>query len=151
MSKAWTKLGHANKKYESGSIASLQIPVTWPSSNCDQNQIWSLDNPKEVHHWRTVETPQEIAFYLKLRNRLHFGQAKGTPFTIPPLEEEFDWAANSRYSEMVLEGTYSNSELSFLENKLLDHCKKERNADIIGKEILVEEQKDKIQVWREKY
>lgn len=93
-----------------------------------------------------METPQEIAFYLKLRNRLHFGQAKGTPFTIPPLEEEFDWAANSRYSEMVLEGTYSNSKLSFLKNNLLDHCKKERNADIIGKEILVEEWKNKIRV-----
>ena len=50
---------------------------------------------------------------------------------------------------MVLEGTYSNLELTFLENKLLDHCKKERDADIIGKEILVEEWKDKIRVWRE--
>ena len=91
-----------------------------------------------------------IDFYLKLRNKLHFGQAKGTPFTIPPLEEEFDWAANSWYSKMVLEGTYSNLELSFLENKLLDHCKKERDADIIGKEISVEEWKDKIRVWRGK-
>eukprot|EP00957_Ditylum_brightwellii_P147362 11220750-Ditylum_brightwellii.AAC.1 len=121
MAKVWNKRRHADKKYESRSITSLQIPVTWPSSDCDDNQIQALDNPKEVHHWRTVETPQEIVFYLKLRNRLHFGQAKGTPFIIPPLEEEFDWAANSWYSDMVLEDTYSNSELSFLENKLLDH------------------------------
>eukprot|EP00957_Ditylum_brightwellii_P015267 1150168-Ditylum_brightwellii.AAC.1 len=95
MAKVWTKIGHAGKKYESESITSLQIPVTWPSSKCNENQIQALDNPKEVHHWRTAETPQEIAFYLKLRSRLHFGQAKGTPFTIPLLEEEFDWAANS--------------------------------------------------------
>eukprot|EP00957_Ditylum_brightwellii_P069636 5288854-Ditylum_brightwellii.AAC.1 len=95
MAKVWIKIGHSDKKYKSGLILSLQIPVTWPSSNCNENQILSLDNPKEAHHWRTVETPQEIAFYLKLINRLHFGQAKGTPFTIPPLEEEFDWAANS--------------------------------------------------------
>eukprot|EP00957_Ditylum_brightwellii_P124073 9457889-Ditylum_brightwellii.AAC.1 len=67
MAKVWTKIGHADKKYKSGSIASLHIPVTWPSSDCDENQIQSLDNPKEVQHWRTVETPQEIAFYLKLR------------------------------------------------------------------------------------
>eukprot|EP00957_Ditylum_brightwellii_P083447 6343094-Ditylum_brightwellii.AAC.1 len=46
---------------------------------------------------------------------------------------------------MVLEGTYSNSELTFLENKLLDYCKKERDADIIGEEILVEEWKDKLE------
>eukprot|EP00957_Ditylum_brightwellii_P086378 6572687-Ditylum_brightwellii.AAC.1 len=51
---------------------------------------------------------------------------------------------------MVLDGTYSNLELSFLEQKLLDHCKKERNADIIGKEITVAEWKDKIWVWKEK-
>eukprot|EP00957_Ditylum_brightwellii_P186815 14224875-Ditylum_brightwellii.AAC.1 len=53
MAKMWNKIGHADKKYESGSIASLQIPVTWPSSNFDDNQICALDNPKEAHHWRT--------------------------------------------------------------------------------------------------
>ena len=90
MEKVWNKIGNADKKYESGSITPLWIPVTWPSSDCDKDQIRALDNPKEAHHWRTVETPREIAFYLKLRNRLHFGQAKGTPFTISPLEEEFD-------------------------------------------------------------
>eukprot|EP00957_Ditylum_brightwellii_P197522 15048555-Ditylum_brightwellii.AAC.1 len=73
MAKVWNKIGHAVKKYESGSITSLQIPITWPSSDCDENQIRALDNLKEAHHWRTVETPQEIAFYLKLRNRVHFG------------------------------------------------------------------------------
>jgi hypothetical protein len=51
---------------------------------------------------------------------------------------------------MVLEVTYSNSKLSLLEQKFLNHCKKERNADIIGKEILVAEWKDKIQVWKER-
>eukprot|EP00957_Ditylum_brightwellii_P180267 13732048-Ditylum_brightwellii.AAC.1 len=81
-----------------------KISVAWPSSKCDEDQISALDNPEKAQHWRTVETPQEIAFYLKLQNRLHFGQAKGPPFTVPPLEgpleEEFDWAANSQYSEM---------------------------------------------------
>jgi phosphopantetheine adenylyltransferase len=136
MSKVWNKIGHVDKKYESGSIASLQIPVTRPSSDCNKNQIWSLDYPKEVHHWRTVETPREIAFYLILRNKLHFGQAIGTPFTIPLLEEELDWAANSRYSEMVLDGTYSNSELSFLEQKLLDHCKKKEMQASLAKKYV---------------
>eukprot|EP00957_Ditylum_brightwellii_P020034 1512408-Ditylum_brightwellii.AAC.1 len=103
MAKVWNKIGHVDKKYESGSILSLPIPVTWPSSDCDEYQISALDNLKKAKHWRTVKTPQEIAFYLKLHNRLHFGQAKGTSFTAPPLEEEFDWAANSWYSEMVLE------------------------------------------------
>eukprot|EP00957_Ditylum_brightwellii_P091753 6986677-Ditylum_brightwellii.AAC.1 len=75
----------------------------WQSSHCDENQLHALNNPKKAQHWRTVETPQEIAFYLKLCNELHFGQAKGTPFTVPPLAEEVDWAANSRHSKLVLE------------------------------------------------
>eukprot|EP00957_Ditylum_brightwellii_P129623 9888357-Ditylum_brightwellii.AAC.1 len=41
----------------------------------------------------------------------------------------------------MLEGSYSNLELTFLEKNLLEHCKKERNADIIGDEISVEEWK----------
>eukprot|EP00957_Ditylum_brightwellii_P001304 102434-Ditylum_brightwellii.AAC.1 len=108
-----------------------QISVTWPSSDCDEDQISTLDNLKKAQHWRTVKIPQEIAFYLKLCNRLHFGQANGTPFAVSPLEEEFDWAANLHHSKLVLEGSYSNLELTFLEKKLLEHCKKEREADII--------------------
>eukprot|EP00957_Ditylum_brightwellii_P141666 10792640-Ditylum_brightwellii.AAC.1 len=95
MTWVWKKIGHADKKHEAESILSLQIPVTWPPSICDEDQISALDNPKKAQHWRMVETPRYIAFYLKLHNRLHFGQAKSTPFTIPPLAEEFDWAANS--------------------------------------------------------
>jgi hypothetical protein len=46
LSKVWNKIGHADKKYESGLIASLQIPVTWPSSDCNENQIQTLRNQK---------------------------------------------------------------------------------------------------------
>eukprot|EP00957_Ditylum_brightwellii_P071018 5396776-Ditylum_brightwellii.AAC.1 len=113
MARVWKKIDHADKKHEAGSILPLHIPVTWPSSNCDKDQISALDNLKKAQHLRIVETPQEISFYLKLRNRLHFGQAKGIPFTVPSLAEEFDWAANSQHSKLVLEGSYSNLELTF--------------------------------------
>eukprot|EP00957_Ditylum_brightwellii_P025022 1893486-Ditylum_brightwellii.AAC.1 len=65
MAKVWNKIGHTDKKYESGSILSFQIPVTWPSSNCDEHTTSALDIPKKAQHWRTIETSQEIAFYLK--------------------------------------------------------------------------------------
>eukprot|EP00957_Ditylum_brightwellii_P029804 2254504-Ditylum_brightwellii.AAC.1 len=145
MVRAWKNIGHADKKHEAGSILSLQISTTWSSIECDKNAIQELDNPKKAPHWQTVDTPKENAFYLILWKQLHFGQAKGTPFTIHPMVEEFDWAANSRQSELVLEGSYANSELLFIQNKLLEHCKKERNANIIGNKISVEEWKDKIQ------
>eukprot|EP00957_Ditylum_brightwellii_P037394 2830005-Ditylum_brightwellii.AAC.1 len=112
----WKKIGYTDKKHEAGSMSSLQIPVMWSSSDCDEDQISALDNPNKAQHWRTGE---------------------------------FDWAANFCHSKLVLEGSYRNLELAFLENKLLEHCKKEREVDIISEEISVEEWKDKICVWQE--
>eukprot|EP00957_Ditylum_brightwellii_P043739 3316377-Ditylum_brightwellii.AAC.1 len=97
-----------------------------------------------------VETAKEIATYLKLQNRLHFSQAHGMLFTIPPLSVEFDWAANSVTSELVLEGDYSNSELDFLQQKLLEHCKNEHDTALIGEEVKIKELKDKIRLWKER-
>eukprot|EP00957_Ditylum_brightwellii_P006752 512358-Ditylum_brightwellii.AAC.1 len=36
-----------------------------------------------------------------------------------------------------------------MQNKLLEHCNKECNTDIIGNKISVEDLKDKIRVWKE--
>eukprot|EP00957_Ditylum_brightwellii_P089260 6797018-Ditylum_brightwellii.AAC.1 len=55
MTQVWKKVGHADKKHEAGSISSLHIPVTWPSSDCDEDQISALDNPKGT----TLETGQD--------------------------------------------------------------------------------------------
>eukprot|EP00957_Ditylum_brightwellii_P111467 8502058-Ditylum_brightwellii.AAC.1 len=68
---------------------------------------------------------------------------------MPPLSVKFDWAENSVTSELVLEGDYSNSEIDFLQQKLLEHCKKEHNAAPIGKEVTIKEWKDKTRVWKE--
>eukprot|EP00957_Ditylum_brightwellii_P011671 881654-Ditylum_brightwellii.AAC.1 len=76
MARVWKKIGHADKKHEAGSVLPLQILATWPPIECNKNMIQELDNPKKAQHWRTVDTPKEIAFYLKLQSRLHFGQAK---------------------------------------------------------------------------
>eukprot|EP00957_Ditylum_brightwellii_P169119 12872275-Ditylum_brightwellii.AAC.1 len=88
--------------------------------------------------------------YLKLQNRLYFGQAQRTPFTTPPLSVEIGWAANSVTSELVLDRDYSNSELDFFQQKLLEHCKKEHNAVLIGKEVTIKEWKDKLRVWKKR-
>eukprot|EP00957_Ditylum_brightwellii_P119169 9090017-Ditylum_brightwellii.AAC.1 len=57
-----------------------KVPVTWPSSDVEVDTVTHVDNPKESQHWKSLETPTEIVTYLKLHNRLHFGQAHGTPF-----------------------------------------------------------------------
>ena len=150
MKKVWKKIGYADKKKEMGSITSPQVPLTWPESDIDIDSVIHLDNPKEAEHWKTVEMPEEIATYLKLRKRLHFGQAHGTPFTVPPLLVSFDWAANSITSELVLEGKYSNTELTYLQQKLLEHCKKEHNSNIMGDKVEIYKWKDKIRNWKER-
>jgi hypothetical protein len=71
------------------------------------------------------------------------------PFTVPPLSIKVDWAANSITLEMVLEGKCSNSELEFLQSKLLEHCKKEQDTGIIGERIEINKWKDEIQAWKE--
>eukprot|EP00957_Ditylum_brightwellii_P060586 4600716-Ditylum_brightwellii.AAC.1 len=118
-----------------GSISLLQVPITWPDADTDVSKVTHLDNPKEAEHWKTVETPKEVATCLKLQIRLHFRQARGTPFTVPPLLVEFDWAANSITLELVLGDEYSNSELEFLQCKLLEHCKQEQDTAIIGEKV----------------
>eukprot|EP00957_Ditylum_brightwellii_P191028 14545511-Ditylum_brightwellii.AAC.1 len=50
---------------------------------------------KKAKVWRLIETPHEITHYLKICNRLHFGQSRGTPFMILQLSIEVDWTANS--------------------------------------------------------
>eukprot|EP00957_Ditylum_brightwellii_P050766 3849053-Ditylum_brightwellii.AAC.1 len=93
----------------------LQVPITWSDQDQDITLIQLLENPKTAKHWKTVETSHEVLFYLKLRNRLHFGQTKGTPFMVPLLLVEIDWAAKLITFELVLEGNYSKLELAFIQ------------------------------------
>jgi hypothetical protein len=60
----------------------LDIPASWPTPNTPIPDISSLEDPKKCNNWITVSDPADIEFYTQLRNRAHFGQAQGTPFTI---------------------------------------------------------------------
>eukprot|EP00957_Ditylum_brightwellii_P115056 8775794-Ditylum_brightwellii.AAC.1 len=90
MKKVWAKIGYADKKKNTDSISFLQVSLTWPDANIDTVNDVSLDSPPKAEYWKTVEASKDIATYLKLCNRLHFGQAQVTPFTMPPLSAEFD-------------------------------------------------------------
>eukprot|EP00957_Ditylum_brightwellii_P012088 913416-Ditylum_brightwellii.AAC.1 len=79
---------------------STGIPESLPQIGEDINSVTDLENSRKTKVWRLIETPHEIAHYLKLNNRLHLGQAKGTPFMIPPLSIKVDWTANSITSEL---------------------------------------------------
>jgi hypothetical protein len=71
----------------------LEIPASWPPAHTPADQVTQLEDPtiSQCEEWRTITDPMEIEYFLMLRNRLHFGQAQGTPFTVPPLSANLDW------------------------------------------------------------
>jgi exonuclease III len=73
------------KSSPSQQIDRVEIPMSWPPPHTPLDSISNLEDPKLCTEWRLVTLPAEVEYYLLLRNRLHFGQAEGTPFTREPL------------------------------------------------------------------
>jgi hypothetical protein len=72
----------------SSQLDRIEIPASWPSMEQEITALHQLEDPKTCREWKLITEPSEIEYYLMLRNRLHFGQAEGTPFTTTPLSEE---------------------------------------------------------------
>jgi hypothetical protein len=134
-------------------FTSLQIPISWPHPGDEITNLQELPDPKAIQHddslWRTVELPSDILYYLRLRNRLHFGQAQGTPFTETPLSEHVDWQASTKYSDMILEGDYDDSTLDDIQQLMIQHCKKMTDLDSIDGDITTDQFEARLKVWRE--
>ena len=64
------------------------------------------DDPETCQHWKVVDIPSEVLDHLQRRNRKHFGQAQGSPFTIDPLTEQFGYSGLTATANQVLDGTY---------------------------------------------
>jgi hypothetical protein len=73
----------------------LEIPASWPAPHSYIESITQLSDPKQCNEWITITDPKAIEYYLLLRNRLHFGQAQGTPMTEEPLSADFDWGTST--------------------------------------------------------
>ena len=105
---------HRNQGTHNKSINCLEIPTSWPTDhNTDNQGPDTLEDPKTATDWRETKCPTEIAFLIKLRNRLHFGQSKydKTPFTQEPLKNYINWSASTGTSELILEGSYDDSKI----------------------------------------
>jgi hypothetical protein len=72
MRRLFAKIRFLRSPTRGSGISSLQVPAD------------PTDNPKECSDWVTIDAPSEVVERLRERNRTHFGQAQGTPFTIPP-------------------------------------------------------------------
>lgn len=90
------KLKHVRGQKTRQGVTRIEIP------------LHPLDDPKTCTEWTQVEVPTEILRLLQERNRKHFGQAHGTPFTIPPLAEELGFKGDGKIGDDILHGTYSS-------------------------------------------
>jgi hypothetical protein len=127
----------------------LEIPTSWPPPHSELASVSILEDPKECTAWTTVTDPTAIEYYLLLRNRLHFGQAEGTPFTVPPLNRDIDWAASSASAAAILAGTYLSTINVPQCQELLRVCQSTSPLDAIPADLSMDSFKGKIRSWKE--
>ena len=64
------------------------------------------EDPKRCAHWTVVDVPTDVLETLQRRNRKHFGQAHGTPFTVDPLVGILGYGGGTAEASDVLEGNF---------------------------------------------
>jgi hypothetical protein len=84
-----------------------------------------------------------------LRNRLHFGQAQGTPFTELPLQSDVDWLAQTPAAEQILQGKYTTQLNTPQCVSFLQSCQATTTPDSIPCEVTLDEFRGKLKTWRE--
>ncbi|KAI2490363.1 hypothetical protein MHU86_24203 [Fragilaria crotonensis] len=109
------------------------------------------DDPKTCTDWVQVDVPTEILRLLQARNRNHFGQAFGTPFTVPPLSTELGFDGATVHGDQILDGTYDSTTLDANVQLLLRHMEKvhEIHQHPSKPTITDAEFEDKLRVWTE--
>jgi hypothetical protein len=100
MRRLFPKIRYLCSTNQSSGISSIQVPAN------------PTDNPNDCSAWVTIDALTEVVEKLRDRNRTHFGQAQGTPFTIPPLFQDLDFTGATSSADMILEGTYHSSTLA---------------------------------------
>lgn len=98
----------------SPSVSSL---VTYLEIPCDDTP------PKQATQWKRVTDPNLVEATLYKRNVNHFQAAHGSPFTINPVLQDFDWQVSSPQFEATLQGNPPIYD-DLLLNKLLRRLKR---------------------------
>ena len=107
-------------------------------------------DPKKCTEWKIIDIPSEIVSHLQHRNRNHFGQAHGTPFTTP-LSDHLGFAGDGKGAAQILNGTYDSSQLNKSVQQLISHLKytHEIEANNCRPTISDAEFSGKLRIWRE--
>jgi hypothetical protein len=81
----------STKPTPTGGLSLIKIPFSGPLQT------------ESVRARLTVTEPSEIEDHILWRNRQHFSQAQGTPFTIKPLQQTFNWNGTGPTADSVLD------------------------------------------------
>jgi len=111
MKKLFAKIRYLRTPDRGHGISSIQVP-TDPTVS-----------PKDSKEWITIDAPDEVVEKLRDRNRLHFGQAHGTPFTMPPLSTDLDFDGATSFADMILDGTYDSSQLADITRMVISNLR----------------------------
>ena len=90
--------------------------------------------------------------HLQSRNRQHFGQADGTPFTISPLVDDFGYCADTLEADGLLEGHYDCDKIKDSAVKsLLQHMTQIKLLSEQSATRTIEDEafRNKLRIWRE--
>ena len=133
------KLRSARLKGDRRGVVSIEIPVH-PEAD-----------PKTCSDWRTIDVPSEIVDHLQRRNRKHFGQAHGSPFTVPPLSDYLGFQGVGANADKLMYGQYDLSGFDENVRLLLQHLQitQEMQEEESYPTITEKELRGKLKAWRE--
>jgi len=134
-----TKLRNVRGKNLRSGVVRLEIP------------LHDADDPKTCTQWQQIDVPSEIVRLLQERNRLHFGQAHGTPFTVSPLAELLGYTGNSNTQQQMLQGQFDTTSYDDNVKLLIAHLQytREVSQDTTRPTISDEDFSDKLKFWSE--
>ena len=133
------KLKYVRTKNDRRGVTRLEIPRD------------PKEDPKKCTTWKVIDVPTEILSLRQVRNRTHFGQAHGSPFTIPPLSIHLGFDGDTPQVKQILQGTYNSSSLDDKVQLLL--CYLQQIHTLIESEvhptITEDEFREKLKIWTE--
>ena len=110
MKRGFEKIRFATKQQQNTLVTHLDIP--------DDNLP-----PKQSMRWKRITDPAHVTSLLIARNTSHFGLAHGTPFTCPPISNDFDWTLNNPHYHNTVSGKPPKYHHALVDN-LLSHLKR---------------------------
>ena len=133
------KIRHLRQKGSRRGVTRIEIP-----KNAD-------DDLQTCTEWVQIDVPSEIVDRLQTRNRRHFGQAHGTPFTVSPLNDHLGYCADGPGVASLLEGTFDYSSYDDNVQLLLQHLKRVEDTINLPVRPTISEQEfvSKLKIWSE--